>query len=86
MKLSTIGKSTLQVEVQDITRYGIWLYLKGSEYFLSYKNFPWFKDSKISEIYNVELRHQEHLHWPDIDVDIEIDSLKNPNNYPLIFK
>ncbi len=86
MKLSTIGKNTSQVEVQDITKHGIWLYVKGNEYFLSYENFPWFKDGKISEIYNVGLLHQNHLYWPNLDVDVELDSLKNPEKYPLVFK
>ncbi len=86
MKSSTIGKNTSQAEVQDITKHGVWLYVQGKEYLLSYKDFPWFKDAKVSEIYNVEFVHEGHLHWPDIDVDIEIDSLKNPNNYPLVFR
>ncbi len=86
MTSSVIGKSTSQVEVQDITKYGIWLYVKGREYFLSYQDFPWFKDAKISNIYTVKLLHQEHIYWPDLDIDIEIESLKNPDNYPLKFK
>ncbi len=86
MRSSVIGKSTSQVEVQDITKYGIWLYIKNSEYFLSYKDFPWFQDAKVFDIYHVEILHHQHLYWPELDIDIELDSLKNPENYPLYFK
>ncbi|WP_420886735.1 DUF2442 domain-containing protein [Candidatus Kuenenia stuttgartensis] len=27
-----------------------------------------------------------HLHWPDLDIDLEIDSLENPEKYPLVYK
>jgi hypothetical protein len=27
--------------------------------------------------------HGYHLYWPDLDVDLEIDNLKNPEKYPL---
>jgi hypothetical protein len=29
------------------------------------------------------LIHGYHLHWPDLDVDLEIDNLENPEKYPL---
>ena len=75
-----------KVEVLNISTHGIWLFVNGKEYFLLYQNYPWFKKAKIGEIHNVELLHERHLHWPDLDVDLEIDSLEQPENYPLIFK
>ena len=86
MKSSALGKSISQAEVQDISKYGIWLYVKGEEYFLPYNNYPWFRNAKVSEIYNVRLFHDTHLYWQDLDVDLELESLKNPENYPLVFK
>lgn len=80
------GKSTLAVEVTNISIHGIWLYVDGKEYFLSYENYPWFREAKIKEIQNVELIHDFHLYWPDLDVDLDIDSLENPEKYPLLYQ
>ena len=86
MKLQRRGKNTSKIEVSSISLHGIWLYVKEKEYFLSYKEYPWFKDAKIKEIHNVQLLHESHLHWPELDVDLELDSLENPEKYPLIFR
>ncbi len=77
------GKSTSKVEVLNVSRNGLWLCVKPKEYFLSYKDFPWFKDAKISQIYNVTLHHGHHLRWKDMDVDLELQSLERPDLYPL---
>ncbi len=86
MKSSVLGKNTSKVEVENISPQGIWLFVKGREYFLSYRNHPWFKDAKVSEIHNVKLLNEMHLHWPDLDVDLEIESLRNPKKYPLVYR
>lgn len=86
MRSSVLGKNTSQAEVQDISRNGIWLYARGREYLLPFKDYPWFKDAKISEVYNVKLIHQSHLYWPDLDVDLHIESLEHPQKYPLVSK
>ncbi len=86
MKLSAPGKSTSQAEVIDISKFGLWLFVKGKEYFLPFNSYPWFKDAKIFEIYNVKLLHNIHLYWPDLDVDLEVEALANPESYPLIYK
>lgn len=86
MKSQRLGRNISEVEVQDISKHGIWLYVKGAEYFLSFKDYPWFKDAKVPEIYNVELHNGVHLYWRDLDVDLEIELLKHPERYPLIFK
>ncbi|MBL7074960.1 DUF2442 domain-containing protein [candidate division KSB1 bacterium] len=86
MKLQKLGKNISDVEIQNISIYGIWLYVNGKEYFLSYKEYPWFKDAKVTEIYNLELLHDVHLYWPDLDVDLELESLENPEKYPLVYE
>ncbi len=82
MKSLKHGKSIL-ISVENITPYGIWIYLKEREYFLNYDDYPFFKDETIHSIQNVQLLHGYHLHWPDLDVDLEIDNLENPERYPL---
>ncbi|MBI1870739.1 MAG: DUF2442 domain-containing protein [Chlamydiae bacterium] len=84
MKSPVLGKSTSQVEVQDILRQGLWILVKGEEFFLSFKEYPWFKNAQVSSIYHVELLHHSHLYWPDLDIDLELKSLKHPKEYPLL--
>jgi len=82
MKLSKHGKN-ISVSVENITPFGIWLYVKDKEYFLSYKEFPYFKKQTLNAIQNVQLLHGYHLYWPELDIDLEIDNLENPGKYPL---
>jgi hypothetical protein len=71
------------VSVENITPLGVWLFVRDKEYFLSYKDYPYFKDQTLGSIQNVQLLHGYHLYWPDLDVDLEIDNLENPEKYPL---
>jgi hypothetical protein len=86
MKSSVRGKSTSHVEVLNISPHGIWILVKDREYFLPYDEYPWFTKAKIAEIQKVELLHGSHLHWPDLDLDLELESIQSPERYPLIYK
>jgi hypothetical protein len=83
MKLHRRGGVTSAVEVLNISPHGIWLLVKDREYFLPYDDFPWFKDARLAEIQQVQLLHGHHLHWPELDVDLELDSLDQVERYPL---
>ncbi len=85
MKSLKHGKD-ISASVENITPFGIWLFVKEKEYFLSYTDYPYFRDQTLSSIQNVQLLHGFHLYWPDLDVDLEIDNLVNPEKYPLKFK
>ncbi|OGB89247.1 hypothetical protein A2625_03650 [candidate division WOR-1 bacterium RIFCSPHIGHO2_01_FULL_53_15] len=69
--------------VENITGFGVWLLVHGQEYFLDYNNYPYFRHKTVEAIKNLHLLHGYHLYWPDLDVDLEIDNLKNPEKYPL---
>lgn len=86
MRSSVLGKNTSRAEVQDISRHGVWLYANGREFLLSFRDHPWFRDAKISAVYNVKLLHRSHLYWPDLDVDLDIQSLDRLEEYPLVAK
>jgi hypothetical protein len=62
------------------------IFIKGTEFFLSYEQYPWFKDAKLKEILEVELMHGSHIHWPSLDVDLSVDMLDNPQKYPLVYR
>jgi len=60
--------------------------VKDAEHFLPFDEYPWFRDAKIVDILNVELLNDHHLRWDTLDVDLELESLTNPGNYPLVYK
>lgn len=76
---------TINIEVLNISKHGLWLLLRQREYFLAFKNFPWFKEATISSVLHVELPQPHHLYWPDLDVDLELESLEMPEKYPLVY-
>jgi hypothetical protein len=84
MKSATLGRSTFQVEVTNVSPHGFWLFVGEQELFISFKDFPWFKDASIGQITHVELPSAHHLYWPDLDIDLAVDSLTHPERYPLI--
>jgi hypothetical protein len=86
MKSNAVGKNTSVTEVTNITSFGVWIIVNEREYFLSFIDFPWFKDAKIGAILDVVLLHSQHLHWPQLDIDIDVGTLGNLENYPLVFK
>ena len=81
-----LGKSTFEVEVTNLDRHGLWLLVRDEEFFLPFSQFPWFRDAKIASILNVELLHEKHLHWPDLDIDLTLDSIRNPDAYPFVWQ
>ncbi len=86
MKLSARGKNISEVEVQDVSQRGIWLLVRGREYCLPYKDYPWFKNARLSQVFHVDLIGDSHLHWPDLDVDIELNCIGNLVGYPLVYR
>ena len=67
-----------------INAQGIMLSVQGQDYFLSYNRIPWMQDAPIRSVLNVQMSGPEAIEWPDLDVDLEIESLRHPERYPLI--
>jgi hypothetical protein len=70
-------------QIQNISNHGIWVLVGDKEYFMPFSEFPWFLKATVEQIYNLQFFHNHHLHWPDLDVDVDVESLKNPQAYPL---
>ena len=83
MKSQKRGKNISAAEIQNVSEFGIWMLVDEREYFLSYKEFPWFQKASVKQIYNFEFLHGRHLHWPDLDIDLAIESLASPEKFPL---
>lgn len=76
----------VSVEVTNISRHGLWLLVRDEELFLPFDEFPWFKDASLQAILNVERQGPDHLHWPALDVDLTLESIRQPEKYPLVSK
>jgi hypothetical protein len=79
-----LGTDTSPVEVTNVSKHGIWLLLNEEEVFLPFEKFPWFRDAPVGKIMNVEFSSEQHLYWPELDIDLEVDSVLNPDRYPLV--
>ncbi|MDP2241364.1 MAG: DUF2442 domain-containing protein [Burkholderiales bacterium] len=84
MTSATPGISTSPAEVTNISKHGFWLLLEDEELFLPFSEFPWFQDVPVGKILNVELPSSGHLYWPDLDVDLAVDSIRHPERFPLV--
>jgi hypothetical protein len=84
MKSATRGKPISVVEVTNVSKHGFWLLLDDRERFLAFEHFPWFRDVSIRQLCNVELPHPHHLYWPDLDVDLAVESIEHPDLFPLV--
>jgi hypothetical protein len=72
-----------EVEVTNISANGIWLLLKEEELFLPFSEFPWFQEAPVSKILHVEMQSEGHLYWPDMDLDLAVESIRFPERFPL---
>ena len=84
MKSGPRGKSTSLVEIVSISARGFGLSLPGQELFLSFEHFPWFRNIPVSVLSNVDLVSSDHLYWPELDVDLSVESILHPEMFPLV--
>ena len=77
------GAATSELEVTNISQHGFWLLLDGRELFLPFADFPWFKQAPVEAIVKVERPSPQHIYWPELDVDLSVDSIEHPERYPL---
>lgn len=80
------GTTTSAVEVTHVSRHGFWLLLQGEELLVPFAEFPWFKQATIAQLLEVEWPSENHLYWPALDVDLSVESIRNPHAFPLVSK
>lgn len=83
MKSFAHGIDTSAVEVTNISVHGIWILIHEKELFISYEDFPWFRDKTVGEILNVVEQSPGHFHWPDLDIDLTEEIINSPDKFPL---
>jgi len=77
------GTIALDAEVTNISGHCLWVLVDDEELALPFSEFPWFRSATIDQILNVVRPSGLHLYWPDLDVDLSLDSIRYPDRYPL---
>jgi hypothetical protein len=80
------GTGTLEAEVTNISAHAFWLLLDGEELPVPFSQFPWFRNATVKQITCVERPTANHLYWPQLDVDLSVESLRHPESFPLVSK
>lgn len=78
------GNVTSAAEVTHISKHGIWLLLGDEELHLPFEQFPWFKQATVDQITRVEHPSADHLYWPSLDIDLSVNSIRRPSDFPLV--
>lgn len=84
MKAKSAKRGTsISAEVTGITPHGVWLFAGDQEYYMPFAEFPWFRKATVEQICHVETMLGHCLHWPDLDVDVDLNYFMEPEKYPL---
>lgn len=84
MRSGEPGENTSAAELANVSPHGLWLLLDGTERFLAFDDFPWFRDATIGQLSRIERPSPGHLRWPELDVDLSLASIERPQDYPLV--
>ena len=86
MSLSKNGTITTDCELASINDLGLWILIDDKEYFIPFKDYPGFRESSLYQIFNIRYYPSGQLCWTDLDIDIDLKSLSEPESFPLIWK
>ena len=81
---SNHGIDTSSPEILNISINGFWLLIATEELFVPFQKFPWFLNATVKQICNLQWPTQDHLYWPDLDIDLSLESIRNPEAFPLV--
>ncbi|MCG6956917.1 MAG: DUF2442 domain-containing protein [Gemmatimonadetes bacterium] len=84
MRSAEPGTNTSAVELSNVSPHGLWLLIDAREHYLAFDAFPWFRDATIGQLSRIERPAPGHLYWPELDVDLALDSIERPEAYPLV--
>jgi hypothetical protein len=78
------GTITSVAEVTNVSRHGFWILLDQEELLVPFAEFPWFRQATIEQIVDVQWPSPDHLYWPQLDIDLSVESIRNPSAFPLV--
>jgi len=84
MRSARHGQNTSVPEVTNVSQHGLWLLIDAEELFVPFDHFPWFRNASIAAVMNVQRPSPDHLRWPDLDVDLTVQSIRHPEDFPLM--
>ncbi len=87
MSPNTLGTNISQTNIQvtNIEQDGFWLLTPEGEFFVAFEDYPDFYHATVAQIHHFR-GEPDGFHWPDLDIDIELDALKHPERFPHKFK
>jgi hypothetical protein len=77
------GTNPLEAEVTYVSGHCVWMLIDDEELALPYSEFPWFKAVTIPQILQVLRPTSDQLYWPDLDVDLSVESIRHLEKFPL---
>jgi hypothetical protein len=78
------GTVTLVAEVTNVSPHCFWLLLGDEELAVPFTEFPWFKQATIEQLSDVQRPTENHLYWPQLDLDLSVESIRAPERFPLV--
>ena len=78
------GSGISEAEVTHVSKHGFWLLLGTEELLVPFAHFPWFRHATIDQISEVRWPTSDHLYWPQLDVDLSVESIRSPASFPPI--
>ena len=78
------GTITFSAEVTNVSAHCFWLLLGDEELAVPFSDFPWLKNATIDQLTDVERPTEDHLYWPQLDVDLSVQSIRDPERFPLV--
>jgi len=78
------GAITSGVEVTLVSTRGLSLRVDGETLTLAFSDFPWFQRATASQLADVQRPSSDHLYWPQLDIDLALESIRQPACFPLV--
>jgi hypothetical protein len=85
-KFARRGADILDVEVTDVSKDGFCLRIGQERLSLPYSEFPWFRHAALGHVRNVTMPYPDSVRWPDLDIDLAVDSIRHPERFPLVYR
>ena len=76
MNASTNG-ANVSAKVVELSKDFMLVDYCGKVYRIDFDRYPYFRSCFLSELYNVQAS-AAGLHWPDADIDLEVEYIENP--------
>lgn len=80
---TTLEKAAPPAAVLAMVPHGVWLGVRGREFFLPHREFPCFRGMPPAAVRNVRLTRGGRLIWQDLDVELEVAALKEHERFPI---